>query len=99
MNGARQIELAVRRGRLLAEIDAQRDELRRLTQPVRRTLGVADSAVRGVRYLQARPEYVGTAVVVLLILSPRRAIRWARRGFFVWRTWRSVRRQFVADPR
>lgn len=96
MNGARQIELAVRRGRLLAQIDAQRADLRRLVTPVEQTLGVADGVARGVHYLQSHPEYVGTAFVALLIVRPRRALRWVRRAYFVWRTWHGLRRQFAA---
>jgi len=29
--------------------------------------------------------------LALMLLKPRRALRWAGRGLFVWRSWRALR--------
>ena len=38
-------------------------------------------------------EVVAAGVVVLVVLQPGRVWRWSKRGYFVWRTWRLLRRK------
>jgi hypothetical protein len=85
------MELAMRHGALRERIAAQRRELAGHAGPLKSALGTADVALAGVDWLKAHPEAVGVTVVVIVVASPKRAWRWARRAFFVWRSWQSVR--------
>lgn len=94
------IDLALERGRLLERIGMQRQTLGQQLQPVGRALHAADRTLATVRnatdYLGQHPEMVTAAVALLVVLKPARAWRWTRRGFFVWRTWRLLRREMSA---
>ena len=59
-------------------------------------LGGVDRALAGVDWLKAHPAAVGVAVAVAVAASPKRAWRWTKRAFFVWRGWRSVRNSLLA---
>lgn len=57
--------------------------------------GGADKALAGVDWLKHHPAAVAVAVVVLVVASPKRAWRWGKRGFLVWRGWQTVRSSAV----
>ena len=85
-------QLHVRRERLIAKSAAQRDELALLVVPLRRPIQAADRAVMVAQYLRAHPGVVVIAVAAFVVLSPKRAFRWARRAFGFWRGYRLVAR-------
>lgn len=85
-------QLHVRREGLIARSAAQRDELALLIAPLRRPAQAADRVVAGAQYLRAHPGAVVIAVAALVVLSPKRAFRWARRAFGLWRGYRLVAR-------
>lgn len=93
------IDLAIERGRLIERISNQRQRLGEQLQPVGASLQTADRAVttlrNGSNYLKQHPEVVTVAVAVLVVVQPRRVWRWGKRGFFVWRSWRMLRRQLL----
>ena len=93
------IDLAIERGRLIERISNQRQLLGEQLQPVGASLHTADRAVttlrNGSKYLKQHPEVVTVAVAVLVVVQPRRVWRWGKRGFFVWRSWRMLRRQLL----
>lgn len=93
------IDIGIRRGRLLERIAHQRAALSRDVQPVCRVLHTADQAVARVRtasdFLKSHPGLVLAAVALLVVLKPRRAWHLAKRGFLVWRLWRTLREQFA----
>ena len=78
----------VRRERLLAQAAAQRDEVALLLAPLAGPLALADRGVAAAAYLRAHPELVLIAATALVVLSPKRALRWARRSYAVWRGYR-----------
>ena len=90
-------DLQLQRGRLLERITTQRYVLIAEVQPVRVALGRVDSARATLRcataYVRQHPGMVGLLTAVLFAFNLRRALRLARRGFFVWRFWRMLRRQ------
>lgn len=92
---SRSIELAARRGELKARIGMQRDAMVQHVQPLADFLASADRAVAGVDWLKQHPGAVGAAVAGLVLLRPRRAWRWAKRGFFFWQSWRALRRRIA----
>lgn len=87
------LELATRRGELRARIAAQRDDLARLSWPVRNTLDLADQGAKGLHWLQDHPGTVSAAVAASVVLRPRRMFRWLRRGYFLWRGYQGLKRR------
>ena len=92
---SRLVQVRARRERLIAKSAAQRDELALLIAPLRRPARTIDHAVAGAQYLRAHPGVVVIAVAALVVLSPKRAFRWARRAFGLWRGYRLVARMLA----
>jgi hypothetical protein len=88
VNRRRLDQIAARRERLLAKAAAQREEVALLLTPWRAPLAVADKGLTVAAYLREHPSIVVVAVAALVVLSPKRAYRWARRSFAVWRGYR-----------
>jgi len=93
MSLQRRLDLATRRGELTAEIAIQRVALAGRVRPVERVLGTADRVVDGARWLRYHPQVIAAFAVGLVVAKPRRAWRWAKRAFFLWRSWRTLRSQ------
>ncbi len=89
-------QIHARRERLLARSALQRDELAALLAPLRGPLALADRAVAAAQWVRANPAAVALAAVILVVLSPRRALRWASRAFTVWRGYRLASRMLRA---
>ncbi|MBP5986064.1 MAG: YqjK-like family protein [Azonexus sp.] len=85
------LELATRHGALKARIDEQRRVLVQHAVPLEAALIKGDTVLKGVDWLKHHPAAVGIAVAVAVIARPKRAWRWAQRGFFLWRGWRAVK--------
>lgn len=86
------LEVAVRHGALRARIAAQREDLAKHIAPLESALGGADKALAGVDWLKHHPLAVAAVVAVVAVSSPKRAWRWTKRGFVVWRGWQTVRK-------
>lgn len=85
------IELAVRRGALAERIAAQRVTLGSHASGLETLCASGDTLLQGVDWLKHHPASVGVAVFALVLARPKRAWRWAQRGIFLWRGWRSLR--------
>lgn len=94
----RALELAARRGMLSERIAAQRLALGHHAGALQNLCASGDSLLRGVDWLKQHPATVGAAVFAVVLARPKRAWRWARRGIFLWRGWRSLR-QFIPSGR
>lgn len=92
-------DLHLRRGRLLERIASQRAQFEQELEPVAAALGTTDRWLArvqaGVAYLKAHPAIVGLAFAGLAIVKPRRTLRWSRRAYAVWQTWRVVRERMM----
>jgi len=53
------------------------------------SLALADRGVAGLHWLREHPEWPIGAAVVVVLLKPRRALRW---GMRLWWSWRTARR-------
>ena len=93
----RQIELALKQGRLLERIAAQRAALSTQMQPVVRALETADQGLAmtrsGIEYVKHHPGQLGAAVALIAILQPKRVWRWGRRAFVAWSLWHKLRQR------
>ena len=96
MNRRRIAQIHVRRERLLGRSAAQRDELALLLAPLKGPLAIADRGIAIAQYARAHPGLVAIAAAVFVLLSPKRAFRWARRAFTVWRGYRWAARALTA---
>jgi len=88
VNRRRLEQINARREQLLARSAAQRDELALLLAPLKGPLAVADRGVAVAQYARAHPGLVVIAAAIVVVISPKRAFRWARRAFAVWRGYR-----------
>jgi len=88
VNPRRLAQIHARRERLLVKAAAQREEVALLLEPWHAPLAVADKGVAVAAYVREHPSIVVVAVAALVVLSPKRALRWARRAFAVWRGYR-----------
>ena len=88
-------ELHRERGQLIERIASQRMTLARQLEPLQEVAAAGDRAVsllQGlVRYVNERPLPVLMVAAALVLFKPKSAWRWAQRGLFVWRTWRTLR--------
>jgi len=93
--GSRLTELYLQRGRLLERIAAQRRDLAHRTVPLRTACDTTDRLLGLVReavgFAQRHPVAVASFAAALIVMRPRRAWRWLRRGYFLWRGWRRLR--------
>ena len=88
------IELAQERARLTERIAAQRIILARELVPLQRVAQTGNrlTALVGdaVAYIGQHPLALASVAAGMLLFKPRTALRWAKRGLFLWRGWRAV---------
>lgn len=84
------IDVARRKERLIARCDGQRllvaQTLRRWEQPAR----AIDRAWSVVHFLRHHPVALALAVAGAMVLGRRHLFKWAGRGLFAWRAWRTL---------
>jgi hypothetical protein len=95
MSSERRLALARRQRELVVKSALLREQLRSDAQVLQRPLALADRAWDGWRWVRAHPTGPLTALAVagvsLLLLRPRRALRWARWGWWCWLGLRRLR--------
>ena len=91
MAAAQHIELALRKERLLTRIDMQRDQLAAYGAHLEKPFAAADKVLEAGRYVKQRPWIAGVAVFAAVVLGRRNLLRWAGRGWTLWRGWRTAR--------
>jgi hypothetical protein len=98
---SREIELALKRGRLQERIAGQRAQLAAEVRPIAGALASADRTIAvgqaGIRYIRRHPVQVGIAFAALAVLRPRRVWRWSRRALLAWSAWRKIRMKIEAS--
>ena len=87
----KQLSLAMRHGALKARIAEQRRTLTEHVAPLESVLARGDVVLQGVDWLKHHPLAIVAALATAVVARPRRAWRWAKRGFFVWRGWQAIR--------
>jgi hypothetical protein len=86
----RDIELALKKQRLQLRSAALREQMRGQVQALDPVFRTADRVGEAISWVRRHPEVLIAAVIALVVAKPRRAFRWARRGFFVWQAWRRL---------
>ncbi len=90
MNSAA-IEFALKKQRLQIASEGLRNDLSRHATGLMPAFVGADIVVVGAQWVRRHREIAVAVAVALLIIRPRSAIGWARRGFVMWRVWRNFR--------
>jgi hypothetical protein len=85
-------ELQLERERLLLRSTELRMTIAIDSRALEAPLALADQVRSGLRWLRAHPEWPLGAAIVLLILRPRRALRWTLKLWSGWRLWRRGQR-------
>jgi hypothetical protein len=97
-DGARPPRLppAQRRAQLLMRSAALRLQMAHDGQTLEAPLAVADTMRAALHWLWRHPEWPIGGMVVLAVLRPRRAWRWAARVWWAWRMWQRTGRLVLA---
>lgn len=91
----RLVDVARRRGELLAEIRQQRVRVAALSQPLAGVLGKVDRVGAAIHWLKTHPAAVAVSVAAMVVSRPRKLWGLAKRSFALWRGWSSLRRRFL----
>lgn len=95
-------ELQLKRERLLVRGAELRLAVARQARALEAPLAIADQVRAGADWLRRHPEWPLGALVVLVVLRPRRALRWVGSAWWGWRMWRRAARVWAllaASPR
>jgi len=87
VNG-RLLAVEARRAVLLGRAAAERGELAQALRQWSSPIGLVDRALTALNIVKSHPLLVAGAMIVLAVLRPRGAFRWARRGWSLWQTFR-----------
>lgn len=87
--------IEARRARLLERAARERADVTQTLNTWAQPLAFVDSVVGAVRYVVSRPPLLAAAAFALALLRPRRALRWARRGFALWQGYRWLNREIA----
>lgn len=85
-------ELQVRRERLRLRSTELRLQVAAQAQVLAAPLAVADQVRAGARWLRAHPEGPLLVLALVVVVRPRRALRWAGRLWWGWGVWQRGRR-------
>lgn len=88
---ARLIALREKRAALVARAQGERDRLAGYVDRVDTALQWAERGREWVAELRRRPLLIAAAIAVLLVVRPRRVLRLAASGLWMWRLYRGIR--------
>lgn len=84
----RLVAIGAKRARLIERAASERAQLAQALQSWAQPLGLVDRCIAAIRFVIAQPPLVAGAALVLVLLRPRRAFRWARRALAIWQGYR-----------
>ncbi|GMV56770.1 MAG: hypothetical protein AMXMBFR6_25750 [Betaproteobacteria bacterium] len=88
---ARTLEHAARIGALRARSAQLRENLADDLTALEPLCALADRVTAGIERVRAHPEWLAGALVLFVVLRPRRAFRFARRLVLLWGLWHRLR--------
>lgn len=87
----RELELALRKQRLILRSAALRVLMTREAGHLKPAFARADQVRNALVWVRDHLHVVAAAGATLMVIRPRALFRWSRRGYFVWKAWRSLR--------
>lgn len=91
----RQVELALKKQRLLMRSGALRDNFGNYATVWMPVFAAADRVRAGLRWLRRHPLLPVVSLIAVLVARPRGVLRWVRRGYFAWQALRRLRTALV----
>jgi hypothetical protein len=91
-------QLANRRARLREQCDIQRRHLGAIAADLQYELSGIDRTVLMMRRVASKPVFVSAGVALLTLIGPKRALRWASRGAFLYGAGKKVLAIAAAHP-
>jgi hypothetical protein len=91
----RLLALEARRARLLERAARERGDLAQALHSWAQPLDFIDRCLAALRYVVSRPPLIAAAGVVFALVRPLRALRWAQRGWALWRSYRWLTQKVV----
>jgi len=88
--------IEAKRARLIERAAREREDVADALQSLSLPLGFIDRCLGVARFLIARPPLLGGIALALALLRPRRTLKWARRAFGVWRSYRWLTKRAAA---
>jgi hypothetical protein len=92
MSREEELELTRRRERALMRSAELRGSLAQQARVLEAPLAAADKARAAARWLLQHPEWPVGVLVALVVVRPRRAVRWAFRLWWGWAAWQRGQR-------
>ncbi len=92
------LDLVLRQQRLLLRSAQLRASLSQSAQAIQTPLNLMDGARASIQWLYNHPLYPSIALGALVLLKPRRALRWGQRLWSGWLTFQRVR-QYLQAPK
>lgn len=86
----RLMQIRLRRERLIARAAAQREAFAYDVEALAPAIGVVDRGIAAVTWVRAHPAVLVAAAGVMLVLRPRRTIRWSFRLYSIWQGYRRL---------
>ncbi len=87
--------IEAKRARLLERAARERADVAQILHLWEQPLGFVDSCIEAARFVIARPPLVAGITLVLALLRPRSAIKWAQRAFGLWQGYRWLKQKAV----
>lgn len=82
--------IEAKRARLIERAARERALVAQALQAWERPLGLIGRCLEAARRVLVHPPLVAGAALILVLLRPRRALKWVRRTLVVWRSYRWV---------
>jgi hypothetical protein len=93
---ARLAAIEIKRARLLERAAREREDLAITLQSLSQPLRFIDRCVGAARFVVSQPALLAGVVLVLALMHPRSAFRWARRAWGIWRGYRWLTQKAAA---
>ena len=90
---ARLAAIETKRARLIERAAREREDLAQALQSWSVPLGFVDRCLGAVRYVISRPPLIAGAMLVFALVRPLRTLKWARRAFGMWQSYRWLTRK------
>jgi len=94
--GRQQLDLALKKQRLLMRSSALRENFGQYANTWKPVFAAADRLRNGLRWLRRHPALPVASLVALAVARPWGMLRWARRGWFAWQALRNLRIALLA---
>jgi len=80
--------IEAKRARLIERAAREREDVAQTLQSWSQPLGFVDRCIGAVRFVISRPPLIAGAAILFALVRPLRTLKWARRAFGLWQSYR-----------